>query len=760
MIWLGKKKIKIKNIFQGILLFVFLAGTLYFVSYLNQTDTEQEEKMTWKAEALDEVSQEELLAAENKTFQLYFKPVSGEIRIEDKRSGQSWRSNPKDAAEDKVAFGLNKTNILSQLFVEYVDPQSNSYIVNSYLGSIKNATFNYQITKEGVYITYYFNEAGFEIPVYYGITEEYFTAKVLCEQIKQHGKFKISAISLLPYMGCGTKSDSGYLVFPDGSGSLMEFNNKKQSYLAYSQPVYGSDAAINTLSNLEVKENITMPIYGIKRNDYAMLSIIAKGEYQAEIKGEVSGKTTSNNIAYSTLRLIKVETNTLLSGSANEEKSEMLSEQFLDLEEYEVRYYFLEKDSGYTEMGLCYQQYLVKEKGMKPLKNEEEIKGEKEKAKINITYIGGIQQQETMLGVPYTTVKSLTSYKEAGNLSKELKELAPIDLMVSYAGFLKEGYHKNKLPSKISYESKLGGKKAFQSLLLTLQKENIEFYPSFDLSSMYQSGNGYSSTDSARYVNRSAAYQYSYLLTTGERNKTTEPFTLLSPTKLSGLSEKFAKAVKKEKITSYGLEGITDTVYSDFRKNGVSRNAAGKIIETTLAFLKEQTNDLLMNHANAYAFPYADKIINVPTSSSEYDMADRSIPLYQIVMSGYSELYSSPVNMEGNIEEFLLNLAETGVHPSFLLMAEDGMAVMNTEYSYFYANCYEDWKLEIKKAAEQFLALASVDGQRIIKHIKEDGLAVTTYENGSKVYTNYNKEAVMADGLSIPAKSFLLKEGE
>ena len=39
-------------------------------------------------------------------------------------------------------------------------------------------------------------------------------------------------------------------------------------------------------------------------------------------------------------------------------------------------------------------------------------------------------------------------------------------------------------------------------------------------------------------------------------------------------------------------------------------------------------------------------------------------------------------------------------------------------------------------------------------------VSVTTYENGAKVYVNYDTEDYLADGVKVPARSYIVEGGE
>lgn len=747
----------IKKIIIFILLTTVALGLLIGVRSIMIKDSQnvKKENKTWQAEKNKTLSSKKIKVAENDRFTLYFSEDTGEIDIEDKVTNSVVRSNPVAVDEDPIAAGMNKMNMHSQLLVEYVDPQSNNYMINNYTGSIKEGTYSYELKDNGIYITYQFGDTGFEIPVYYGLGKDYVDTRILCKQIKQHSQFKIASITFLPYMDCGGADEKGYLVIPDGSGTLIRFNNQKQAYQNYSSVVYGRDKALNTTVQSDVKEDITMPIFGIKKQDGAMLAVINKGECQAEIKAEVGGKSSVNNTVYSQVRFIQSENSTLLENSANEQNTTMLSKQLMNFT-YEVRYYMLEdKSADYSDMALRYQKYLVEEKGM-----ASRIKTDSNEVPINIDLIGSVKKQATFLGIPYKTIEKLTTYMEALNMAKDLKE-QNANINLRYFGFMNNGL-KDKLPAKITTEGKLGGKKNFDKLLSYTKDNEIGFYPNVDLMNMYKSGNGYNSIfDSTRNVSRAASLQYSYILSTGTKDSSISPWYLLKPEKIPGLADKLIKSSNKNKIDSIGLEGISNSVYSDFKKDTLSRNDASALLVKALKNIYQKKNSVMTDKAYAYAFPYTDVIGNVPTKSSGYDVTDEDIPFYEIVMSGFAELYGEPINMKSNTKPYLLKLVEFGVWPSYLFVGNDPTVLVNTDYSYLYGVNYDAWKNQIQETLSYFEPLKGLFGKSILKHEKiQDGVYRTTYQDGTMVYVNYNNQEVKLDNIQIKPMNYTVIGGK
>ena len=104
--------------------------------------------------------------------------------------------------------------------------------------------------------------------------------------------YKLDDIEILPYMGAGSNPNSGYTVFPDGSGTLFDFQelDTKQK-VTISGKVYGPDYAYHTISGTH-QEIIRYPVFGIVEN-YKYLGSVINGPIVPPTSGtDESGATT------------------------------------------------------------------------------------------------------------------------------------------------------------------------------------------------------------------------------------------------------------------------------------------------------------------------------------------------------------------------------------------------------------------------------------------------------------------------------------
>lgn len=87
---------------------------------------------------------------------------------------------------------------------------------------------------------------------------------------------------------------------------------------------------------------------------------------------------------------------------------------------------------------------------------------------------------------------------------------------------------------------------------------------------------------------------------------------------------------------------------------------------------------------------------------------------------------------------------------------------MYTEYQSLFSAKFSDWREEAARIAKQFQSgeLAQLHGALITRHDKLSAdVRRVTYDNGLTVYVNYSQEAAVFDGLTIPARDYIVVEG-
>ena len=700
---------------------------------------------------------EVILVAENDRLELHYDTVESQIILKDKLTQEEWRSTPDDIAQDKRATGVNKINRQSDLIVQY---HNTSYVtdqVNSYTGAIKKGDFTWELIENGVAIRYYFPKQGFVIPVQYVLEEDCLAASIISEGIEEEvwedpdtdpeKKQSVMNVALLPFMGAAGSDDEGYLIIPDGSGALIHFNNGRTGAAIYQQDVYGRDDALTIRKAATTTYDVNMPLFGIVRNGRALMAVVENGDYQAQLNAMVNGQLTDYSNAYFAVQYIHMEANTIMPGSEHSTDVMLPTNTFRDMGNFTVRYYPLAAENAtYADVAAAYRAQV----GLK-----ESIA---DAATQQLEMVASIPSIDTFLGVPYESVRVLTSYEQAAQTLRDFAAEGLNDLTLRYTGWSKQSV-RGKMVTGLDLDNRLGGKKAFDGLRQAVKETGAEMVLAVDLIDIYEDGNGYwslfAATDS---VNSTAKQVPEFLQSTGYQDPEGKPWYLLSPDKVPEAARKLAENLSGQ-VDGVSLSMLGNTVYSSFGKTGISRTSAGMYWQQALETLSGKIQTLSAKTASAYAFPYIEQVDATPCASSRFEVTDMEIPFYQMVTHGAMVLYTEPANEDGNVRKALLRAIEYGMYPSWRVIAGDTALLSGTDYASWHAASLDAWREEIKNTAAWMAPLGVYAGMQMTGHEQVTAtLSVTTYANGDMVLVNYGSEDAEHLGVTVPALGYAIKE--
>lgn len=699
----------------------------------------------------------------------------GELLLFNKKSGFIWRSNPIDKQNDEIAkkAGAAYTNIASAMMITYYRAYS-EFKINSYTASVQPGLSECVKVANGVKYIYKFAGTEFVIPVQFTLEGECLAAKILLNDketktnynivedvmfnanvvtisIKQTVDYNIASISLLPYMGAGGLNEKGYMFIPDGSGALVNFNNGKNNFEPYHAPVYGyySDSTSNKFNKLT--DNVKLPVFGVVKEQgdakNALLGIITENEAVAMIDANVSGYDSAYNNVCSTYM------HKLIDGSTKLSMTQPASNEIRDPKlDYVVKYYPLDgEEANYTGMARRYQRYLKEEKGLTKNKDLDDTA-------LYLDMYAGVERRSTILGIPKNILSVMTSYKDLVKLTDDLESQGITDLVIKYSDWGKRSIRK-KVASKVSFEGALGGKNEFKKTVNYLKEKNVNFYPNVDFVNYGKSGNGYNSFfDCVKYADMSPAHQMqrgNSHINLGRR------WFLLKSDLVVKASNSFLKNYEKTGTSDISLETIGARVYSDSGKGGVTRGSNVSIWQDIMKNYKADGGRILVTMPNAYTLPFADAIMNVPSSQTYVEIADEAVPFYQTVLRGYVSYSSEPINLASDLKTAILKAVETGSSFNFSFVMRDPSRLKETYLNYLFSSNYNSWRdVVVKEYTKYKDVMEQISGQGILNHEKLDkDLYKITYENGTIIYVNYSEEAANVDGLTIEGSSYQAGRG-
>ena len=95
-------------------------------------------------------------------------------------------------------------------------------------------------------------------------------------------------------------------------------------------------------------------------------------------------------------------------------------------------------------------------------------------------------------------------------------------------------------------------------------------------------------------------------------------------------------------------------------------------------------------------------------------------------------------------------------------MAEDTKVLQDTVHSGYYGASYAQWKNEAAELIASYQSVMSgLNSVRITGHeVLASGVRMTVYENGARVFVNYTQQDYAADGVTVPARSYLVTGGD
>jgi hypothetical protein len=234
---------------------------------------------------------------------------------------------------------------------------------------------------------------------------------------------------------------------------------------------------------------------------------------------------------------------------------------------------------------------------------------------------------------------------------------------------------------------------------------------------------------------------------------------LLKPTSVNEAIDRFTAAAAKAGLKHVSLQSVGSFIYSDFRRGSQPKNVTGTTWESGLQKGQSNLGGLMFDQPNAYTFPYAQSLSDVPLFASGFDTEDEEVPFYSIAVSGILPAYSEPINLSSMPQKYLLKLIETGTYPAYKFIARDSSLLSHTEFDSLYSAdfnlLYEDMKEQYDRLNE---ALGGLAGLAITDHEKlQEGVYRTTFENGKTAVVNYNNEMAAVGAESIPALGYLIR---
>ncbi|MBQ7014605.1 MAG: hypothetical protein IJN12_00640, partial [Clostridia bacterium] len=639
----------------------------------------------------------------------------------------------------------------------------------------------------------------YTIPVDLTLTEEGLSVTVDSNLILAPQKQKMYKIYLYRSFGAlmpseiGTKivgmggkviNNTQYIIIPDGSGAIMPATGDLTQDV-YTGRVYGLDDTFQVSYDNTPEEQVVTPFLAFDRSTLGgIVAILSNGGAQAfaTARPAVSPGNPTASINYD---LVYAERSYLtysggqgsseeITGSTTQQDTSS-SGAILSKEDniavFTVDYFFTQGDMTYSEYAEFYRNYLI-EKELLPATTKSDST-----VPFYVDLLGAINKTESVVGVPVDHVVALTTYNQIKDIADELLEKGVENINFRYLYWANDGYY-NTIYDGADLVSSLGSKSDLKSVSEYLQEKDIGFYPDANFiyvvkDEMFDSMNY--SQDAARRLDMTVSRDLPRNLATGLTSTDTYVKTVIAPDKIPDLAAGF-KADLENLVSNkqISLGDIGSVISSNYKISRI-KNRTQALEYHIQAIETFEGYEMMFETGNDYTWKYASHILNLPMGSSQYMSTSESIPFIQMVLHGYVDYASAPLNESADYSTAILEMLETGSGVYFRWMGADNSILNNTDtviQNWYSINYMDSFDIAVELYTEISALMNKVANQPITNHevveayqinasgsgngIATSGVYATTYGDSVKFIVNYNDYDVeLADGATVPAKGYL-----
>jgi len=393
---------------------------------------------------------------------------------------------------DKNAFANNLISKLRE-YSNYIKTYCPDYTFEMMYEDEKECSFEYTAAQKPVFrcaLEYTFN------------TDGSLSVRLPANSITfDETAYNLKSITPIKYFGAGDMSKDGYLFYPDGSGSVLEFGDfytdEKKVAINLESKVYGKDYCYSSITGKH-REQITMPVFGMVstananattkarfgvsevKNGYFV--IIEEGNSLATLgftSGGSSHKYVSSYASYNPYPTDEYElAETISVGSTSEinvmvgetkyagsyvSRIVMLTDSAIGESFYKSGNYY---DASYTGMAAYYRDILKANGTLTALENVEE------NIPLYIEALGAMTITDKFLTFPVEKAIPLTTFENIATIYKELAE-AESHVKALYENYIDLASKEENDLLRIEYEQKA---EKYKALIGNIQNvKNVNF---------------------------------------------------------------------------------------------------------------------------------------------------------------------------------------------------------------------------------------------------------------------------------------------
>ena len=695
--------------------------------------------------------------AKTDSLELFYNEAKGAIQVKNLKNGYLWKSICDNEVYNLDDLGAQwQAELQSPIIISYNDLKKRDSGVKTIRAGKDAGFLKAEYIENGVAVTYGFLTPGIYITVEYTLDDDQLVVRVPYAKIDEKSKYAVTTIQVLPYFGAAGNEKGGYLFYPDGSGAITAFENvntrpsnvKMAFFYTYTHKAV---AFQNLWSDSYDQYTAAMPVMGIKNGDNALFATCTKGAENTGVVATPSGYVVDlNRICFEvyTRNVFNVNMYNMSSGVGTTNTGGMVQrvDKNLIAEDKEIRYFFLNGDeANYSGMAKVYRNYLI-ENG---LLNDAIADGDE--LALGLKLLMGATKE----GMIFDEFVTMTDFEQVQEIMQRLS-----DAGVSNMELVLDGWLSAKDYANYNYwgpAGQLGGKGGMKDLNEYLKESgsNANVYLSSQF--IYASSNTSGLSEDTDVVYDGLNIEISL------ENFDGDIYYLLNPLAAYKRNHKFLDKIEKYDLLGVSYDNIGRVAYPDFNQTApYLKSETVQQFRDLLADTKNADRRIAVNGANQYVYSYADYLWNLREDSFGLSITDYAVPFVQMVVSGMIPYTTEGAgNLSYDLQTQKLKWVEYGALPYFYLTYESALNLRDTDYSTLFSSTYEDWESTVTDTYNEFKTnLSCVYGQQMTEHrvITEDLICVE-YANGIRIYINYDNNAATAEGVNVPAKSYVVVGG-
>lgn len=675
--------------------------------------------------------------AENARFRLYVDPTTLAFKLLDKRSGYLWHSGVDALQEGDRLNRAWHAFARSGLSIEYLDAKAVSKRV-----SIANSEHTLEVTPipQGVAAQVTFLEYGIGVGLRLQLEDEGVRVEVPFATIREENPaYRLGLVHLYPFLGATRGSQTpGYMILPDGTGSLIHFADSTKAKNLFYGRYYGPDLGMIGTLPFDPEVNrpypLSFPVFGMVHGEgqNAFLAVIEKGAAYGELVVHPAGILTNFNFIHNAFIYNESYFQATNRAGAGVTTVQSRPNAF----DVVVHYRFVSgPEADYVGLARSYQRYLVAKGVLRPQNPSSANIG------IRLEFLGGDKEKVLLWHrfIPMTTVDQMAAL---------LADLEVSHPEVVYYGWQPLGAS-SMPPTRLALEEALGSLEALREVVAAVNAAGGHFALYLDPQAALEGERGYSPRNdlALAITNRE--------LRSANRNHV---YFLFTATALERRFRNLAADVADRLGAGLALDGIGWTLYSDFRKSRPLNRE--ETIAAYQALLATAPTPPAFYRPNDYLWGLARAYYDMPLGDSSYIYTTETVPFLPIVLAGHLPYYGPPLNFSPNLTADILRHIDFGIYPSYFLTHEPTARMLTTRSHWIYTSSYAQWGESVQQTYRRLNALLGpVRGWPIVARQRlAEGVFATTYANHRRIVVNYTDQPFSAAGVMVPAHDAVLLE--